>query len=136
MDLITDRTEADVLMGTEKGVYGYTDLNRVEIAVKELSADFPALGMGPMPEVKTDWGIPGDFTESSWPVKSQMDRYLGNVKEITQKFQTKVKLPSSMDDLTWDGANSIEKTLQIAAGRVAGIKQAWKYSGEVLAGEE
>lgn len=135
MDLITDRTEADAMMGTEKGMYGYTDLNRVESAIEELGKNFSALGLGPAPEVKTDWGIPGDFSESSWPVESQMNRYLGNIKAIAQIFPNNVKLPSSMDGLTWSGANNIEKVLQIAAGRISGIKQAWKYSGEVFAGE-
>ena len=36
MNLITDRTLEDVLLGTEKGHYGEADLNRVEYAVAEL----------------------------------------------------------------------------------------------------
>lgn len=133
--LITDRTAADVLNGTEKGVYGYADLNRVESAVEEIGKDFLELGLGSAPTVKTDWGTPGDFSDQTWPVESQMERYLGNIKAIADKFPSNVKLPRSMDSLTWDGANNIEKTLQIAAGRIAGIKQTWKYSGELFSGE-
>lgn len=135
IELITDRTAADVLSGAGKGMYSYTDLNRVETAVKELAEEFPVLGLGLAPVVKTDWGTPGEFSANSWPVEAQMERYLGNVKAIAQKFPSNVNLPRSMDSLTWDGANNIERTLQIAAGRITGIKQAWKYSGEIYAGE-
>ena len=38
MQFITDRTHADVLLGNEKGIYSYEDLNRVERAVAQLSA--------------------------------------------------------------------------------------------------
>lgn len=128
MDLITDRTEG--------AVYEYTDLNRVERAVQAISAQFISMGIVLDLSVKTDWGLPGDFSARSWPTESQMRRYLGNVAAIKQLFPNTVRLPSSMEKLTWTGANNIEKVLQIALDRIEGIKKAYRYSGEVFAGEE
>ena len=133
---ITDRTEMDALLGNEKGVYGFEDMNRVESAVKEIAAEFPALGIYANVKTKTDWGLSGDFSVEADPVYSQMRRYLYNVQGIKEVLLIPVSLPKSMDDLTWDGANNIEKVLQMAFERIEGIRQAWKYSGEIYAGEE
>lgn len=128
MKLITNRN------GTE--TYEYTDLNRVETAVAAVAAQFPVLGITVTIKAKTDWGLPGDFSAASWPVVSQMERYLRNVKTIQMLFPNAVRLPSSMDGLTAEGANSIEKVLLIAFERIEGIKEAYRYSGELIAGEE
>lgn len=128
MNLITNRTESSV--------YGYTDLNRVETAVQEITSQFRALGIGLNLKIKTDWKLPENYSQEEWPVRSQMDRYLGNVAEIKKLFPNQVILPASMENLTWIGANNIEKVLQIALIRVEGIKKTYRYSGEVFAGEE
>lgn len=128
MILITDRTPSSV--------YGYTDLNRVEETVKGIGNACAELGISFAPQTKTDWAMPGDFTADEWPIKSQMARYLGNVAEITRLFHIAVPLPESMDRLTWVGANNIEKALDSALSRIEGIKSAYRYSGEIFAGEE
>ena len=133
---ITDRTEADALLGNEKGIYSYTDLNRVESHVSDIASLFPELGFKSDIKTKTDWGLPGNYSKEEYPVQSQMDRYLNNVKKIKDALAISIQLPKSMDNLTWSGANNIEKVLQIALERIEGIKQAWKYSGELYAGEE
>lgn len=138
MEFITDRTEADVLLGNEKGVYSYTDLNRVEGNVKLLAEALTKLGYFLNIAVKTDWELPGDFSAVGWPAESQMERYLRNVCTIRNFFplEGKGSLPKSMDKLTWQSANLIEMILEHAWGRIEGIKQVWKYSGEIYAGEE
>lgn len=136
MDLVTDRAESDALLGNEKGVYGYDDLNRVESAVAEIAAVFPQLGISPGLVTKTDWGLPGDFNADSWPVSSQMMRYLGNVARIQTIFPLSVRLPSSMNNLDWQGANNIEEVLQTAFERINAMTQSYRYSGEIFAGEE
>lgn len=135
MDLIIDRTESDALLGNEKGVYSYTDLNRVEEAVKDLSEEITALGFVLKLQTKTDWGLPRNFSASRWPVESQMKRYLNNVSEIRKILIISTKLPESMEKLDWNGANNIEKVLRTAFGRIEGIKQSYYYSGEIYAGE-
>ncbi len=128
LNLVTDRTQAHVnllkklnkkgwnnMTASEqnawyneaaRGAYNYTDLNRVEIAVAEISR---LLGLNLA--TKTDWGL--------WdiPFKTDMDRYLGNVVAIRDAcpgdsdFPT---IPDSMSGLDYRGANNIEKVLEIA----------------------
>lgn len=137
MELITDRTESDVLIGNEKGVYSYSDLNRVESAVAELAAELSRMGYKINLVTKTDWALPGDFSRETWPVESQMERYLRNVRSIRNFFPLEGKgaLPESMGRLTWKSANLIEMILENAEAKIGAIKKSWKYSGEIFAGE-
>ncbi len=136
MVLITDRTESDALMKNEKGVYSYSDLNRVESAVEQIAERLPLLGIGVQLETKTDWGLPGNFSSGTWPTASQMGRYLGNIAAIRDVLFIPIAIPAFMEKLTWEGANNIEKVLQSANTTISGILQTYKYSGEFYAGEE
>lgn len=136
MQFITDRTEADVLMGTAKGMYQDADLNRVEEAVAEISAQFHSLGIGIELVIKTDWKPPEDYSPESWVTEKQMSRYLENVAAIRSLFPVAIQLPQSMSDLTWEDANNIEKILKAAAERITAMKQSYRYSGEFYSGEE
>ena len=136
MELITNRTEADVLMGTARGTYSFADLNRVETAVKELSEAAKELSVHFMPSVKTDWAYPGTFSADTWPTQSQMLRYLDNVKQLCQKVGVTAKLPSSMENLNWKGANQIEEALSAVNDKIENVIQGFQYSGEIFAGEE
>jgi hypothetical protein len=64
--------------------------------------------------VKTDWGVPGDFSGGTWPTQQQMARYLNNVQIIRKTLGLSDILPSSMQNLTETQANNIELTLQMA----------------------
>lgn len=125
LELITDRTQADVdyanslsLKGWSKmtaeekekwlnglkGAYNHTDFNRVERAVAEIAVLF-----GLNLKTKTDWTV--------WdiPKQTDMDRYLGNIKKIMAKsvmFPDTPSLPQSMSKLTYVSANDIEKILE------------------------
>ena len=83
-----------------KGAYNYSDLNRVERAVAEIS-DRASLGL----VTKTDWG--------AWdiPRTADMSRYLGNIKTIKTRYNINIALPDSMNHLTYETANNIEKIL-------------------------
>lgn len=97
---------------------------------------FPALGIDLVLEVKTDWELPGSFSVEKWPVASQMQRYIDNVRAIKNAFSISVALPSTMEKLTWRNANNIEKVLTAAASRAANMVQIFRYSGEIYSGEE
>ena len=86
-----------------KGAYNYSDLNRVERAVSEIS-DLAGLGL----VTQTDWGM--------WdiPTASDMTRYLGNIKTIKTRYNINIALPDSMNQLTYETANNIEKILLAA----------------------
>ena len=92
-----------------KGAYNHTDLNRVESAVAEISGIW---GLGPT--TKTDWTV--------WdvPTKADMERYLSNVVAILDHGCSinfglifyGLLMPSTMDELTLEGANNIENALK------------------------
>lgn len=86
-----------------KGAYNYSDLNRVERAVAEIS-DLAGLAL----VTKTDWGV--------WdvPTVSEMNRYLGNIEIIRAKLTDGTSappIPVSMSNLTYGDANNIEQIL-------------------------
>lgn len=145
MELITDRTQAHVArlkklqalgwanlsdsQKTEytgyaaKGAYNYTDLNRVETAVAEIA---PYLGLNLV--TKTNWTV--------WdiPVRTDMDRYLSNIARIRTACPDNNGIPqppSSMSNLTYEGANNIEKILIAAYDR---IERGYRC-GELITGE-
>lgn len=136
MNLITDRTYADVLLGTEKGCYGVADLNRVEQAVAELVGIAKALDIQDDFVIKLDWGLPGVFSAVEWPAEGQMVRYLRNIARLCETVAVAAELPPSMENLTWKGANQIEQALELVYTRIRTILQAFQYSGEIFAGEE
>lgn len=137
MEFITDRTQADVLAGTSKGRYEYTDLNRVESAVKELQQQSEAAGNFPLGLItKIDWSLPEEFSPDTWPTESSMTRYLDNVRAICTELNVPTStLPSSMSKLTYEGANEIERLLKLAATMLSNAKAVFSYSGEFYSGE-
>lgn len=136
MEFIFDRTENDVLMKTAKGRYDYTDLNRVEQDVKEIMDIMNECGYLYAFDIKTDWARPGLFTPATWPTANQMKRYLQNVWTLAEEFAAQAELPVEMANLTWQGANEIEKALQITHERLQYMIDIWRYSGEVVSEEE
>lgn len=85
-----------------KGSYNYSDLNRVERAVAELS-DLFGLGL----TTKTDW------TMWDVPRVSDMERYLYNIARIREVYNHSgvPQVPFDMNGLTFKVANDIEKIL-------------------------
>lgn len=136
MDLITNRTKTDVLLGNARGSYGYEDLNRVETAVAQLQELAKQMDIHLELITKTDWGIPGKFTPGTWPTQQQMERYLDNVHALCNALSLQVCTPETMAHLTCEGANEIENALLSAYRRVQGVLQTYKFSGEAYAGEE
>lgn len=132
--IITDRTKTDVLLGTEKGRYNYEDLNRVEQTVKYLSELTKELDAYREMTTKTDWQLPGRFDARLWPTKEQMARYLGNVAALCETVGVPCNLPVSMEHLTWEGANQIERALLAVHARIDAIMQTFQFSGELFAG--
>lgn len=83
-----------------KGAYNYSDLNRVERTVAEISDE---LGLGLI--TKTDWAM--------WdvPRMSDMVRYLNNVRAIRTVMGSNIALPETGDKFTFSDANNIETIL-------------------------
>lgn len=92
-----------------KGAYNYSDLNRVERAVAEIS-DIAGLSLS----TKTNW------TMWDVPTESDMNRYLGNIEVLRVLYGSDISLPDSMKNLTYETANNIEKIILAAYEKVGG----------------
>ena len=92
-----------------KGAYNYSDLNRVERAVAEIS-DIAKLSL----VTKTDW------TMWDIPRESDMIRFLDNIKFLRNRYSIEISLPDAMANLTYETANNIEKIVLAAYEKVGG----------------
>lgn len=153
LELITDRTARDVARLQElnakgyanmsdaeraewskasKGAYNYTDLNRVENAVKYLADELNKAGYPvEILEIRT-------WKAADAPTLSDMSRYLENVRRIREAFVTRSttpRTPSTMVGLTYTGANAIEQILSDVELLLGNMISAYTHSGEVFGGE-
>ena len=103
-----------------KGAYNYSDLNRVERTVAEISDE---LGLGLI--TKTDWAM-WDF-----PRASDLVRYVDNVRAIRNAVGSNIALPEVGDRFTFSVANNIETILLDARAAMAGAVRC----GDVFSGE-
>ena len=94
-----------------KGAYNYSDLNRVERAVAEIS-DRAGLGL----ETKTNW------TMWEIPTETDMNRYLGNIEVIRLRLTDGINVPetpTTMNNFSYEQANNIELILSAAYESIA-----------------
>lgn len=136
--LITDRTQADVdyarslcakgianmtadelaeFGGSLKGMYNYTDLNRVETAVAYVAAELASVPSALVdfdPDDYSNLSVKTDWAEGDYPSHLQMVRYLANIKLIRDAFPEAsiAWIPDSMDNLDYSSANNIEQLLK------------------------
>lgn len=99
---------------TTKGAYNYSDLNRIERIVSEIS-EMENLNL----TTKTDWAM--------WdiPTATDMARYISNLNAIKQHFSISTAIPTSMSNLDYHGANNIEKMLLTAYEKATVWWGAW-----------
>lgn len=153
-DLITDRTEHDVArwrelhdkgwaamtvseksewIGEMKGRYSYTDMNRVEGFVREVSKRLVKDGylLSPL-TTKTDWDI------NSIPTKADMERYLGNVailRQLSLVYPSTPVAPTVDQRMNYKIANDIEQILFDLSDVLTKIPNSRFYAGEIYSGE-
>lgn len=153
MELITDRDESDLYRLKElsekglsemtaaelgewleglKGSYNAADLNRVETAVEYVSDKLASVGIHLGLEIRKNWAM------EDLPSESDMQRYLGNVQAIRDSITMTADTPEltqSMNNLTYEEANDIEKVLMMVNILLENMMKAWYYSGEIYTGE-
>ena len=130
--LVFDRTAADLAAGNPKGRYNAADLNRVGAAVAYLAGLLQAIGYDLTVSPRTDWA------ETDIPRRSEMNGYIGDLhalKAIPTLPTIPPEIPESMDRLTIDGANAIERYLYNLGVVEASICENYLYAGELFAGE-
>lgn len=130
--VVTDRTKEDATAMNEKGTYRVADYNRVEGNTKIIADLLSDVGYYTTVQTKTDW-VKEDLFEYS----DMNDRYLGNVKKCVSQFAVKKDtetLPETIDRLTYNKANAIEKSLQDIEILVGNMKKEYRYAGTFFAG--
>lgn len=151
--LVTDRTEDDVARWRElhdkgwdamtedersewvsgmKGAYSYIDMNRVENVVSELVARFAERGIVLSLTTKTDW------TRTSWPTKSDMTRYFGNVAALKNAVGVSLNapaVPTTNALFDYKKANDLEKILLAVESWLNAASESTYYAGEIYSGE-
>lgn len=151
--------------GNEKGTYNATDLNRVEENAQGLSTDMQALpgllqsyaegkAVAWAQEFSVPYGIEDaqvssktDWKIEDIPEMQDMERYLSNIKRLCTLLGLPVAgLPATMEFLSYEGANRIERYLSRAYDVFAALEQerklridhtaaSWYYAGELTAGD-
>lgn len=154
LHLITDRTEADVTRarylkslwaggawtGTDaelaewqsglRGTYNASDLNRVGAACNYVAARLNDNGYNVTVDAKINW------TMEDIPRTNDMVAYLGNVETLRNVLSIPTpELPANMDELTVEGANDIERVLELIDAAITLMIQNWWFAGEISAGE-
>ena len=133
LDLITDRTRADVANQTDKGFYNASDLNRVGAAVEYIADRFTALGYACPVSVKKDW------LTTDAPTASQMEAYRQNI--VTLRSQIAVmastpEAPASMAGLDYVKANNIEQILADIDFILQNMPAASRHCGVTVCGSK
>lgn len=153
LNLITNRTEADLTRLQElaqkayedmttaekaewnsphKGAYNYTDLNRVESAVATLAAQLNGYGYTVEVTVKTNW------TRQDVPTELDTARYLQNITAIRSALavmQSTPQVPADMVGFSITEANNIEKILLDVEQLISNMQASFIYSNEIYGGE-
>ena len=131
LDLITDRTRADVENETEKGFYNASDLNRVGAAVEYIAGRFAALGYACPVTVKKDW------LTSDAPTASQMETYRQNIVTLRSRIAVMAstpEAPASIAGLNYVKANNIEMILLTLNFILNHIPAAVRHCGVTVCG--
>ena len=106
--LITDRTALDVTRGTAKGQYKVSDLNRIGGAINYVAKRLRELGHDVNPSQKTNW------KDTGWVNAGEEKQLLKDLEILRSEiavFQSTPNVPSTMERLSYERANDIEKIL-------------------------
>lgn len=161
LSLITDRTAADVaglkalrnkinatswasLTAAEqatwtagKGANNATDLNRVESAVAYLAGLLKGYGYWPnTTSFITSWTEGDTAVDPSEFNEADAARYLANVAAIKATLSGTTILPASLNNLTPEQQNNIEKALLEIEIYIDRVVAAFRHTGAAISGQE
>ena len=136
-ELIYDRTAQDVEYALShpddvsflKGAYNYTDLNRVESWCQYLANLLTGYGYPVSIITKTNW------TMEDFPTQANMERIRQNVQALKNAYYSTTSMPTSLENMTYDKANAIEKILNEIDTYSKNMIASFLYSGTFYSGE-
>lgn len=126
LSLVTDRTQQDVDLETEKGVYTHVDLNRVGNAMAYLRKQLNLNGYSVNIDPYTEW------PENYIPSPDELAYYLECVKLLRDSLTVSSntpECPNSIDYLGYIEANNIEKILIDIENLLESLRKIFLRSG-------
>lgn len=122
-----------------KGAYNFTDLNRVESAVKTLAAALTSAGypVEITPVLKGSKSEDREWQEGDIVRRAQWTTYLSNVQRLRDAYYTLAEtgaLPKPEDKLGYVGANNIEKVLADIDLLIDCMKSSYRRCGTFRSG--
>lgn len=126
--LVTDRTEQDVDLETEKGYYSDVDLTRVTKAMEYLVEELNTSGYS------VDGFTKGLlWVENEIPIPEVLNTYINNVKLLRNALTIlNMELPDSVDFMGYKDANDIEKLLIYVEERLVSLRRIFIRSGSFV----
>ena len=133
------RTVNDILNDTDRNYINYTDLNRIESRMQELTEQLNQYKYTNNIETKTDW-VKQESTEeiTNFPLKTQIDRIRNNLQILIQSYYTypsTPNLPDTFENLDIYKINDVEKILYDLHIIIKSIENTFIYCGTVECGE-
>lgn len=134
------RTVNDLLNETNLAYINYTDLNRIENRMKELTEQLNKYKYSNHIITKTNWKKQTSTNElTNIPLKTELIRIKNNLDILVDSyyiFTTTPPLPNSLENLTIFTANNIEKILYDLHLLIKQMINSYKYCGTFNCGEE
>ena len=128
---IIDRTISDIQNMTQKGHLNAEDLNRIEGNTQYLHEVLLAHGYSQSPITKTNW-VMVDF-----PYILMMEKVRANVQKIVSGYYAQpTQIPLSIEILTWQKLNDIEKALLETKEMISKMEESYRYAGTFYVGQE
>lgn len=125
----TQSERDEYLLATMRGAYNASDLNRVGQACAYLydlisGYGYDILGYVPL---RTDW------TLYDVPTQSEMSTYINTVRSFKSLWSAITDVPSSMDHISHNDANNIERLLKEVDAQIALVSSIYIRSGAINA---
>ena len=130
--LIYDRTQSDVDGKTSKGYHNVSDLNRIEVACRELADLLTSYGYTVQISTKTDWAITDIRYEGEI---ERIRQNIGRIKDAYYSFKTTPELPETLNRIDIQKANDIEKILYDIDLLIKNMEASFLFCGTFNAGE-
>lgn len=132
------RTVNDILNDTDRNYINYQDLNRIETRMQELTTQLNQYKYMNKITTKTNWAKQTSTNDiSNIPLTSQLSRIKENLDILMNSYYTYFSTPQSprtLEYLTIDKVNDIEKILYDLHLLLKDMKKDFKYCGLILSG--
>lgn len=133
------RTVNDILNDTDRNYINFTDLNRIETRMQELTTELNKYKYISHINTKTNWQKQTSTNEiTNIPLKTHLERIRNNLKLLIKyyyTYSTTPELPNTLENLTIYKANDVEKILYDLHLIINSMKNTFIYCGTVECGE-